>query len=170
MNTYLKKCLLLAAGMFVITTVYAMQAQGTFSPESNGSLPLWQFLLILFSPGLLSMIITIIFVRYQRAFAIDDKIQKSRRYWFNYTLLVGGIWGVICQTGLQGLVSFLTGIPMKWELIALAFAITGVCSMGAYELLRWWLRTKIDKGQIKWKSMYEWLSNAKYTPKNGKPK
>lgn len=141
-----------------LSVVFAVeQQQAIFEPSSRG-LSWWQFLLIVFSPGGVGVAATIVFVRYQRLFSRADGEDKSKRYWFRYTLVWGAVFGVLCQAGLQGTISYLTGIPVMWELLLVAVGVTGLASMGAYELLRWRLAVKIRNGQDKYKPVYHWLS------------
>lgn len=136
----------------------AIAAQAAlFSPESQG-IPLWQFILILISPGMLAITLTIVWMRYQRVFAADEHSQMSKRQWFYKTLKVGAVFGPLSQAGLQGLVHYLTGLPVMWELIGLSVLITGIFSAGAYEAVRWRLAVLIKGGKKDWMPVYNWIS------------
>jgi len=164
--------------VFLMLMVFAAgsDAAAVFQPVRPG-VGFWQFVGVLLTPGALAVVLTILFVRYQRAFAQDDRKEakasgetikrKTSRYWFNYTLIWGAVFGVISQIGLQGAVNYLTGMPIMWELMVVAVGVTGLASMGIYELVRWYLAVKIKKGEGKWVPVYEWLSNKKIT--SGKP-
>ena len=126
-----------------------------FKPESGGGISPLEYMGIVFSPGLLAVAVTILFERYQHSFELDDikehriKMGKSRRYWFWHTVIVGAVFGVICQSGLQGVVNYLTGMPIMWGLVGIAAFVTGIASMGGYEALRMVLAWRIKKGKTK---------------------
>lgn len=142
-----------------LAVVYAVeQAQAIFTPSGGGGIPPWQFGLILITPGILAVSLTIIWTRYQRYFAMDEGIERSKRQWFMYTLKTGAVFGVLSQAGLQGVVMFLTSMPIMWELLGVAVFITGLVSAGLYEAARYWLSSKIKKGNLDWVPVYEWLS------------
>jgi len=144
--------------LIAISDAYSLEQQAIFTPSGGGGIPPWQFGLILIMPGVVAVTLTIVWMRYQRVFAQDERKTYTKREWFKLTLYAGAVFGVISQAGLQGVINYLTGMPIMWELLGLAVLITGIASAGAYEVIRWRLAIKIKKGDTDLIPAYNWIS------------
>lgn len=140
-----------------------MQQQAIFTPVASGGIPAWQFGLILIMPGIVAVSGTIIWIRFQRVFALEEGRHLTRRQWFRRTLAVGAIAGVGAQCGMQGVIQYLTGMQIMWGWVVTAALITGLASVLVYELLRWWTYKKYKAGDESYGQIYEWLSLKRVT-------
>lgn len=113
-------------------------ADAVFGGAVKGS-PWYIMLLLLAVPLLLAITFTIgcnvLVKRVNRAEGNEPLKIGTLVYWW---LGIGAFLGTLMQWGMQELVLFLTGFPVMWKLIVVAFFTTGIASMVCYELLRWW--------------------------------
>lgn len=139
------------------TLVSGMEQQAIYgSPVSDS--PWWAVLGIICIPGITAVTMTMLLIRYLRVFAIDERKPLSKREVFRATLAWGALFGVFSQVGLQGLVNYLTGLPIMWELMIVAVMCTGLASMLAYEAVRVFCAWRFQKGEKIWRSVYNWIS------------
>ena len=105
--------------------------------------PWWIVLAIVAYPGVLAMVFTMAAVimvrRINRAEKNPPLRVRTIVYW---TLVIGTVFGPMCQYGFQRLAAWLVGAPVFWELVVVAPVVTGIASMVAYELLRWQAKTR----------------------------
>lgn len=151
--------------LFTLTGLAGDQPeQGIFVPQVR-TVGFIQFSLILLSPSILAITATVVFIRYMRVFSYDPQtgMGMSRLQVFWTTVGVGAVFGVASQFGLQTAVNYLTGMPITWELLLLAFMFTGIASVLAYELLRVFFTWRYNKTKEHiWVVMYNWLSVTSY--------
>jgi len=149
--------LLLTALALVGSPLMAAQ-QTVFTPSGGGGIPPWQFGLILITPSLVAVLLTIVWMRYQRVFAREEGKSFTKRQLFRRSLAWGAIFGAASQAGLQGAINYLTGMPIMWELVGMAILVTGIASMVGYEVIRWYFARKIKSGNKDYIPAYNWLS------------
>jgi hypothetical protein len=117
-------------------TVWAGEQQAVFGGPAV-SAPWWIILAVIGFPGGLGVLLTVASVVYVRRVNRDEgRLPLTAWQVGKWALTCGAIYGPVCQYGFQGLVQFLTGTPVFWELVVIAPVITGPASMVAYELLR----------------------------------
>ena len=127
-----------------------MTEQAIFTGSAGA--PWWIVLAIVAFPGVMAVLLTmasvIVIRRVNRA---DGNPPMKAGQIVKYTVLIGAFFGPMMQFGFQRLANWLTGQPIIWELLLVGFAITGMASMIAYELLRW-------QSQKRWPGLYALIS------------
>ena len=126
----------------------------------SGGIPLWQFILIVAAPALLACTLTVAVVRYLHAMYIQETKSKfTIRQAVKNSIIVGAIFGPLCQWGMQGLLNFLVAMPFDYRLIILAPFVTGIASMVWFELLKIIFHSRYKStGKKGWKRAFNWLN------------
>tara|TARA_R110000772_G_scaffold76180_1_gene164774 strand:+ start:2525 stop:3061 length:537 start_codon:yes stop_codon:yes gene_type:complete len=126
----------------------------------SGGIPLWQFILIVAAPAFLACILTVVVVRYLHAMHIQETKRKfTIRQAVKRSMIVGAIFGPLCQWGMQGLLNFLVAMPFDYRLIILAPFVTGIASMVWFELLKIIFHSRYKStGKKGWKRAFNWLN------------
>ena len=145
----------LSAGLFWVAG--QVEAQAVFTPTKS-EIGFWQFIGILLTPGSFSVLLTVILVRYLRSMYLADHGEPAKMLRVFWWANIGGcVIQVAAQAALQNTISYLTGMPIQYELFLLAL-FTGLLSMLAYEVIRWiciW-RWNATKKRL-WKAINEWI-------------
>lgn len=151
------------AGLFVDANAVEQGIYG--GPQSSA--PYYVVILIILAPGALTQISNITLIRYLRAmhFAENGKHMPMSMVFYR-TMAGGAIIGLISQIALQGLVNFLTGLPIMYELLLLSL-LSGLVSMLLYELARIWCIHRYNVTRLKgYLAFYEWISVKRESKKS----
>jgi hypothetical protein len=105
--------------------------------------PWWAKTAVVLAPGAAAVTLTVAsVVLAKRVNRADGHKPLSVRTTVLYTLFLGAIWGPLMAWGLQTLVYQLAGLHPDPRLLIVATLITGIASLIAYDLLRWWTKDR----------------------------
>lgn len=116
--------------------------QVTVYGKAEGA-PWYVTLLIVATPGIAAVLLTVasgvMTKRINRAMGNDPLSVVASIKW---TLAFGMLWGPLVAWGFGEMVFVLTGVMTSWKMIVVAPAITGIASMIAYDMLRWYTQKR----------------------------
>lgn len=119
-----------------------MAEQTVYGGAASGA-PWWVTAGIVLAPGAVAVLLTIASgVMVRRVNRAAGKPPLSVMASIKWTLAFGALWGPLVSFGFAELVYSLTNVATSWKAVVVAPFITGIASMIAYDMLRWYTQKR----------------------------